>query len=334
MPELRAKFTADDTEFRSKAGRLESVVGRLGSRIAGAFSIYAIAGFAREVAQTTGALADMSDSTGVSPRAIQAFSALGETAGISAEKMEMALNRITSARIDALADPVGTAAKQFAKMGVELRALESMSPDATIEAVARAARDGADDFDKMAAVQDMVGVRSKRMLVALRQLGDEGFASVAAQAEKAGAIISDETVRSIDAMGDAIAHGSRVAKTQGAGLLDYLGKLAGFAPQDFTAENERLARSAEMSRKLREADFINPGYKPAAPKEGAVSRKLREAAEASQMKTAMSFGDVSDQMIRIGGARGVDSGVQQINILRSMDASLKKIAGQPAGLGW
>ena len=335
MPELRAKFTADDSDIQSKASRLDRTVGRLGSRIAGAFSVYAVANFAREIANTTGALADMSDSTGVSPRSIQAFSALGEAAGVSAEKIEMALNRITSARTEAIADPTGSAAKQFAKMGVELRDLEGMSADQTIEAVARAARNGADDFEKMAAVQDMVGVRSKRMLTVLRQLGEQGFGTIAAQAEKAGAIIDDSTVRSIDAMGDAVVYGARVAKSRGAGFLGYLGKLVGMSPDDYTDENERLKRMADLSRSLRAQDFTNPGTvaRKTAP-ESNVSRKLREAAESAMMKQTFSMGNVSDAMVRIGGARGVDFVGQQLNVLRSMDASLKKIAGQPAGLGW
>jgi hypothetical protein len=208
-------------------------------------------------------------------------------------------------------------------------------PARDTQAVARAARNGADDFEKMAAVQDMVGVRSKRMLTVLRQLGEQGFGTIAAQAEKAGAIIDDSTVRSIDAMGDAVAYGARVVKARGAGFLGYLGKLVGVSPEDYTDENERLKRMADLSRSLRAQDFTNPGVtaRPKSP-ESSVSRKLREVAEAAMMKQTFSMGNVSDAMVRIGGARGVDFVGQQLNVLRSMDASLKKIAGQPAGLGW
>jgi hypothetical protein len=357
MPELRAKFTADDSDIRAKADRLSGMVGSLGRRIGGAFAVWQVARFADHVASVADNVEDVSDSVGVSPRFLQSFQALAREAGVSVEKVELALNRISAARVEALADPLGSAAKQFAKMGLSAQALEGMDVAATVEAVGKAAAEGANEFEKMAAVTDLIGVRSKRLVGVLQSLGREGFQGVATAAEQSRQIMDDDVIAAGRAFSKTKDLVLKQAEVLTARMMVPMHKAwrfmfgAGVSAADQAATDQRTEEQMNIDRgrfakaaragdlgaaaEFAGAYYAGPaGAKLSEQKESIVARKLREAAEAVQMKTALGFGNVSDQMIRIGGARGVDSGVQQINILRSMDASLKKIAGQPTGLGW
>jgi hypothetical protein len=178
MPELKATFTADDKQLSRKIGGIEGAFGRLGRMTAGLFGVGAVVGFTRSIAEAADAVQSVSDSTGISPTAIQSIRALGAESGVAAEKIETVLNRLTSAQTDAVGDAAGTAAKQFAKLGISVDDLRRLSPEKMIEAVGSAMGRSADDASAMAAAAELVGIRSKRMLTVLRQVGEDGLDSV------------------------------------------------------------------------------------------------------------------------------------------------------------
>jgi len=347
MPELRATFTADDTQLSSKIGKLETSFGRLGRLAVGAFSVGAIVGFGREIKATADAIADVSDATGVPAATIQSLRALGAEAGVAGEKLEQVINRLTSAHVEAISDPAGNAAKQFSKLGISVSRLESMSPEQAIEAIGRAVSSAGNDSEKLAAATDLVGVRSKRMLVVLRQLGSEGIASVNSRMREMGEVMSDSVTSGLGEAGDKVEAFGRKLKNLGAAILFGWGKITGLisektgADLDIEAQGLDAVARARRAREMRamNEDAMQRGYGPIwdkfeAPTVSVAQRKMSEAAQALQTKQSMSMAGVSDALVRIGGGRGVDISSPELQTLKSIDAGIKRLGAKPEGLKW
>jgi len=183
MPELRAKFTADDTDFQRKLGHAERGVGRFGGmlgglqgRLAGAFGVGAVTQLIRSVTSGAEEIRTIADSTGFSPKFIAGMQALGEERGV-AEKITLALNRLSSAPIEALADRSSEAAKNLRTLGISASELKTLAkdPEAFVYRFAKAMSQAEGNARKLdAALAVLGGVRSKGVTTIIKDLGEIG----------------------------------------------------------------------------------------------------------------------------------------------------------------
>jgi hypothetical protein len=199
MADMRIKFSADTSQAEAAMGKIESRVSGMGSKLAGALSVTAIAMFARSLISSGDAIADSADAVNISARAFQTFGVLAKDAGGNAEQMQGVLQKIGNAQMEALADSTGTAAKQFAQMGISLEALRGMNTEQVIEAFSRAVANGSDNANVMSAATDIMGVRAAKLIPVFQQVGADGIEPLAQNFQELGRIMSDETIAKLDA---------------------------------------------------------------------------------------------------------------------------------------
>ena len=245
MPELRATFTADDTDFQRKLGNAERGVGRFGGlarglegRMAGMFGAAAIGQFARSVMEAAESVSAISDSTGLSPRFVQSFMALGEGRGV-AEKTEQAINRLSSARLEALSDRSSNAAKNLRALGISTKELRSLAMDDYIMRVAEGMAAAEGNAKKMAAASELVGVRSMKMVAVLKDLAAMGKQGL--EDQFAPDVMSDKTIENLDKLDQLSDKVKRRAVSRFGGLLGGVGQVVGGLGVD------NIMRAAEQS---------------------------------------------------------------------------------------
>jgi hypothetical protein len=131
-------------------------------------------------------------------------------------------------------------------------------------------------------------------------------------------------------------------KTIGASGLFGLGRLVGLVPdktraeQMLDAEGNAATARAEQARRMRamNEDAVRRGFSPIWDKFEAVKRMPPSAEALANQRQALQMGGVSDALIRIGGARGVDMASAELQTLRSIDQGIKRLGDMPDGLRW
>jgi len=240
MPELKATFTADDAQLSRKIGGIESRLSGMGQRMAGMFSGAAVAGFARNLMQTAESVSSLADSTGLSPQFINSFRALADVVG--PEKADMAIGRITQALNEAVSDAGSGAAKSFAKLGVNLKEIKSLSMEEKFVAVGRAIGAAGDDAGKMAAAQDLLGNRSVRLVGIMRDLGAMGREGMVAKFRFE--VPTDADVAKVKGLNDVWERMKRIGEKKG---MEALAVPASIAPSGFFS-SENVSQGMDMSQ--------------------------------------------------------------------------------------
>jgi hypothetical protein len=330
MPELKAKFTADDSQFSAKVDGLKGKVGMLRSAfgaMAGGFSLAAVGQFIKSSIAMASEIKDASDAIGVSTDELQAFRQEAERAGSSAEKMEQAMNKIAQARNEAISDPTGTSAKIFEKLGLSAMQLENMDLAATVVAVGQAMNAAGKDAEVMAAAVDLIGVRSKRMVEAVKAIGAAGTQG---SIDKLANPFDVDAIESLDQFADNLKEVGTAYKAQVANLL----ALGGLAPKTFVAEGKAAEERSARFRKLRaeqEAfDRKMTTGEDTAPEQSMVQRRLAEAARKINDKTLSAFSNISDPVAAIGRGAGKDFSYDAAMSLREIAANTRRIQPTPA----
>lgn len=200
---LVVKMAADSAQLRSELDKVKREVTRTGASIdsigkglrsvgglvAGAFTVAAVAGFARSCVQAADSLKDMSEKLGVSATNLQSIQLAAQTSGGSIDGVNTALQKMSATLGDAVTGNKA-AQKAFTQIGLNFRELAQLAPD---EAFARIA-------DKLAAVdngykfasnsQDIFGKGAKDIAGLLKQ-GSAAVDETTAQLERMGARLTD-----------------------------------------------------------------------------------------------------------------------------------------------
>jgi hypothetical protein len=351
VPELKAKFTVDNSQFSSALAKSQAGVnkfynemnqkgaggsgGGLRSLLGGAIGagmMMKVSQFVKESVRMASELGDAAEAIGITTDELQAFSQQAERAGSSAEKMEMALNKIGQARNQALSDPTGKEAKLFETLGLSASALEKMDVAQTVAAIGQALNAAAGDAEKMAAGVDLVGIRSKRMIEAIKQIGAAGVEGSINQVVKP---ISQNTISSLDSFADGVKEiwttGKGIAATAAASGLQFFG----LAPKTFDEENAQMDKDTARRKALRaanEAFTANLTTGSAIPQEQSmVSKKIMQAAIDRQIKAASGM-NASDPFAAVGRAAGRDSVSDTLGTLRKIEENTRRIQPTPAPL--
>jgi len=334
MPELKAKFTADDSQFTQAANRVQAKTLSMGSmlnRVGAGLSLAALGQFIKASVQMASDIKDAADAIDISTDALQAFRQESERAGSTAEKMEQALNRIAQARNEAITDPTGTSGKLFEKLGISLIDLEKMSVADAVVAIGKAMNAAGRDAEVMAAAVDLVGVRSKRMVEAIKAIGAAG---VEGSFDKIANPFDKDTIEKMDTFVDNLKEIGTGYKAQVANLLS----IVKLGPKTFVEEGEEATSRAARFRKMRAENEaftrrLTTGERP--PEESSIvkdrlAKAAREVTDKMRDKTLSAFSNISDPVAAIGRGAGKDFSYDTLGTLLRIEENTRRIQPTPA----
>lgn len=148
-----------------------------------------------------GRMQDMSERTGVAAERLQEIDYALKLSGSSAERAEKAMRALGQAREKALANPAGKEAAEFSGLGIKLDELRNLRDAGDLflrfgTAIERVKLDAA----SLPAILDLIGTKNAEILPAMAS----GLRESAMEARRLGLILSDETIASLDQLGDEI----------------------------------------------------------------------------------------------------------------------------------
>lgn len=150
-----------------------------------------------EAFRMAGEIKDGSDALNISARAYQVVKLELAAAGVEMGRFAMAIGEQTQSLGDAR-DTASAAAGAYRTLGLNAKALEQLSPEQRVLAVARATLNATDKTIAFQAAGQLLGSRGIRQLV--NGLGNlaENFDGAAASAQNAGKVMSEDTAEQLD----------------------------------------------------------------------------------------------------------------------------------------
>lgn len=199
MAELKAKIGLDTSAFETGLARLQNTAGSFAKGVAGVFAgAFAldklVSGLANAI-QKGDQLQDLADKFGISASQLQLLGNAAELSGASLETVAAAMNKVA---INAQKAADGDAALQdgFAKIGLSVEQLRTMSPEQIIMSFSNSLRSGAIAGQEFALAVQLLGRSGTDLLPTLAQ----DFQAIG---ESMG-VFSDETIARLAAASDAI----------------------------------------------------------------------------------------------------------------------------------
>ncbi len=152
-----------------------------------------------EAIRFAGAIQDQSQALGMTTTALQVLSLEFKEAGADAGRLFEAVSTQTRGLAEAR-DTSSGAAAAYRQLGLSASEIELLPIEQRLIAVARAVKNSSDQTTAFAAASQLLGARGlPQMLAALDKLGREGVAAVTQFHERAGEIMSEETITRLDA---------------------------------------------------------------------------------------------------------------------------------------
>lgn len=168
------KLVGEMQTIRTGATGLQSVMGALGLAVGGAFSVVAVAGFARQVAVGVDRLNDLADATGASVEKISGLEDLMARTGNDVEEAADAIIKLNKALNDAEADPESSAGRAFKALGLDIKELKRLDPVDMFQRVAQAINGFADGGEKGRFMVELLGKSTKALAAAIKDAGEAG----------------------------------------------------------------------------------------------------------------------------------------------------------------
>jgi hypothetical protein len=299
-------------------------------RVGAGLSIAAIGQFIKASVQMAGDIMDAADSIGIATDTLQAFRQEAERVGSTAEKMEQSLNRIAQARNEAITDPTGTSGKLFEKLGISLVDLEKMNIADAVVAIGKAMNSAGRDAEVMGAAVDLVGVRSKRMIQAIKAIGASGAQG---SFDKVSNPFDKDAMERVGLFEDNLKETITGYKAQTVSLLSIL-----LGPKTFMAEGEEAMNRSARFRKMREEDQaftrrLTTGESPTEESsmvKDRLAKAAREVTDKMRDKTMSAFSNISDPVAAIGRGAGKDFSYDTLGTLRRIEENTRRIQPTPA----
>lgn len=179
------KLVGEMQTIRTGATGLQSVMGALGLAVGGAFSVVAVAGFARVVAQGVDRLNDLADATGASVEKISGLEDLMARTGGSIDEATDAIIKLNKALSDASDDPDSTAGRALKALGLDIKELKRLDPVDMFQRVAQAINGFADDGAKGRFMVELLGKSTKQLAAAIKDVGEAGQINATLTSEQA-----------------------------------------------------------------------------------------------------------------------------------------------------
>lgn len=187
-----AKLQTDVQKIHGTLDGVASTASRLGTVLAGAFTVTAITGLASRLVDYAGKITDLADQTGFSTRAIQQMDFVAKQTGATLEQFTNAAFRLGVN----LAGGSNSVQSAVDKLGLSYAQLRAQSPEQQFSTIASALSQvqSAQERNKLAV--ELFGKSAKDILPAVAQ-GYDGIA-------KSAIVAGDQQLRALDMAGDAL----------------------------------------------------------------------------------------------------------------------------------
>lgn len=213
--QLAVRLTAETGDFRRKLDSAQQSVGRLGREMRGAINAAAKYGAAiagvgvavgtKLVAQqlkAVDALAKTSDKLGIATQDLAAMRHAAELTGVSANTLDMALQRMTR-RVAEAGIGTGEAKDALIELGINAQNLARLSPDKQFNAIAGAMENVANQGDKVRLAMKLFDSEGVSLVNTLA-LGEQGLKEMREEADRLGISVSRVEAAQIEAANDAM----------------------------------------------------------------------------------------------------------------------------------
>jgi hypothetical protein len=320
-----ASMTLDNTNFMAGLKQAESGSVALGNKLATVFGTAAVIAYAREVIGLAGNIKDLSEQFGLTTDSVQELQKVAADAGTKFEQYGQILIKIKKAQAD-FNDGDKTAKSLFKRLGID--------PDQSAYEILKQigyARD-------MAAVYELVGVKSGRLVDSLKEIkrlgpmeiisnediekldkADKTIARVLLKAKQIFALTLGQDIQTLEDIKNAITNPrEKIFGAIANRLADPLG-------------NEQPGMKATMgSKRMAEEESMYKGMDWASDKEfvnGAWRTKQKPETSKSIAQKQSFQALPSDELARIGGSFGPGSGLgsierEQLAVAKRMDQRL------------
>lgn len=194
---------ADATNFRVGMKQVESVAQRATSRIAGymagAFSVTAMAALTNRTIEFASKMSDLAQRVGSTAEEMQELNYAATQTGASIDDIAAAMKRLATARAAALGGSDKTAAA-FRSAGISDAQLRTQSIATTFKQIADNVRSMGASADRGAIVTALFGRGGDRLI----PMFNEGLSELTDQARKAGIVMDETLIASLEKAGDAM----------------------------------------------------------------------------------------------------------------------------------
>jgi len=333
---LNTLVTANASQFTQELDRAGAVAksrGRsingafsgLGSTIAGAFSIGAVIGFGKSIADLGGQISDLASVADLSQRGFQTISMLAGDSGVKMEEVAKASETMRQKLQDAKTNASDPLNKSLAKLGLTSAGLSGLNTDQKWEVIAAALVKAKDQQEAMNIASDIFGAKIGPKLRGT--LGDiAGGVENAAQG-MSGLIISDEQLKRIDAFGDSVQRLGRFVQVLAVNLLD---GSVGFQGMLRGAKEMVGIREARAANDIRNpGGFVLPGSK-LAPERTRQQQLADAMAEAQKKEWAQGEKEYRAELKQIEDRKRwrMSDPANQLKTRKALDELTKPPAGQ------
>lgn len=179
---------------KESIGGVSGLLSKVGPAVAGAFSVGAVVGFAKQIIDLGGEIEDLSSRTGLGVETVQEFKFAAEQTGSSIDAFAGAVDKMSN-KIAEGSHETRVAVKD---LGLSFEDIKNMSPEDAFTAIAEAIKDVPDPMRQTQLAMDLFGDAGTRTLPAIRQ----GFSDLRQQARETGQVLSEENVRALAEFGD------------------------------------------------------------------------------------------------------------------------------------
>ena len=210
-----AKFGNSVQGIDAKLTRAGTAMKAFGAGLAGAFSVGAIVSGITSLVQSLGDLGEAAESIGLTTRQLQEFQAIGEQSGVSAEKMQVAFQRLSTV-IDDFSGAGSKTTDLLKRLGVDLKGVSNADAFNKLADLFQKLPDGA---SKTALAMELFG-KSGAALIPILNQGSAALEKNREALRKLGIIIDDKVLDSADKLADSWSVISRTAKAALANALE------------------------------------------------------------------------------------------------------------------
>ena len=290
------------TTEASAAGKAwGSTLNSLGAQLAGMFTVGAIVGFGRTVLQAGDAIKKMADQTSLSYAEVQKLMYIAGQSGSSVQSLVGAVQNLQQR----LGDDNSGAAGAMKRLGINADAFNKLSTYAQMTTLASAIKAIADPTEQASVAAAIFGKTWKEILPAIKS----GMAETGEQA----ALMADQTVESLDRVGDAMKRAEQQAtawggwtvlkiEEMGFALGDYLSR---FDPAHFGQSNAELLKHEEQLARV--ANTLSGAFVPALQMGEAAKGMGMSFEDASKMAKAMDLEIAASIKVNTAAAAAVET---------------------------
>jgi hypothetical protein len=219
----------DVAKVQSSLDSVSSLASKVGTAIAGAFTVQAVIAFAHELGEFAGRMNDLSAETGIGVERLQALNYVAAGVGLTVEDITGAIEKM--ARKVAGGDQ--SAARALDILGLSFAQLQAMSPDEAFIAIGQAVAKIEDPMQRIRIETELFGKSGARMGRAFT----EDMQKVIEAAEKSGAVINKRLIGLADSFDDAWHQATIRGKA-------YVASFVGWVLDHTTLANSALAQAA------------------------------------------------------------------------------------------